>query len=502
MSPLYLTETMRILPLLLLSAAAFSFQGDSLSRRPPEVLALIEQARALPPEFRADTLLRLAGSSLVAQPSWKQELIEQAYESGSYASLPYMQKADGRADSVAASAVRANRLEALTLQAKAVQAMLPLDSRKARRLFEEISPTVLPKLNCWIVSTPEIVDYYQTALLVFEGAFSAKQRTEGEDVAMLRRLVASVEAPAQVPPALEMLFAVKVPPAQRRDLLSLLGAELQAISRSDREYGAAETALASAIAMAHMTSSEAAVVIPALRSYIVTHVSSRRCTDNLPVAGKLAKSARQFNSLVVKLDPGAARYKQISAKEAEPAGDDGTYQRSLIGKSVQSQAVTDAIRWLTHRESLRDGRIVPWTLVERSSQNWLARYDDAAKLVHELKEGDEASPEAFFCTKADALNALAVLAPADSTREKAMDEYREFLETYYPSIQNPNLWFTMFRHMLYTARFSGDPRDRAWILDELAGSTNSIIALYAKLETRIGPPSGTYPPSQVQITHR
>jgi hypothetical protein len=119
-----------------------------------------------------------------------------------------------------------------------------------------------------------------------------------------------------------------------------------------------------------------------------------------------------------------------------------------------------------------------------------------------LKEADESSPEAFFCMKADALNLLATLAPPSPTRDKAMEEYREFLEEYYPSIQNPNLWFTMFRHMLYTARFSDDAKNKAWILDELARSSNPIIALYAKLETRIGPPSETYPPSHVQAAHR
>ena len=88
-------------------------------------------------------------------------------------------------------------------------------------------------------------------------------------------------------------------------------------------------------------------------------------------------------------------------------------------------------------------------------------YADAAKLVHDLKESDERSPEAFFSMKADALNALATLAPPSTQRDKAMDEYLKFLEAYYSSIENPNLWFTMVRHMLYTARFSEDPTEQS-----------------------------------------
>jgi hypothetical protein len=311
-------------------------------------------------------------------------------------------------------------------------------------------------------------------------------------------LIASVQSPSQVPPALEMIFAVKIPPTQRQDLLSLFATKLQAISRSDREYGATEAALVSAVKPDRLQPAEAGVLLPALRSYIARHVSGRRCTDNIPVSGKMAESAEGFNSLAANFDPAGDRYKPISAEEAKPLADDGSYQRNLIGQSARSQSIQDALRWLTHGDRERDGKVLRWTLEERSTQDWLAHYDDAVKLVYDFKETDENSLEAFFCMKSDALNFLAVLVPPGPAREKAMDEYREFLEQSYPLIQNRNLWFTMFRHMLYTARFSDDPKDKAWILDELARSSNPVIALYAKLETRIGPPGATYPALHVQ----
>src|ERR1700675_3425383 len=107
-----------MLALFFILSQALSTHTADQPKRPPEALALVDQARALPPEFRADTLLRLAGSSLVTEASWKQELIEEAYWSGSHAPLPYTQRADGRSDSVATNAVRANRLEGVTLQTR------------------------------------------------------------------------------------------------------------------------------------------------------------------------------------------------------------------------------------------------------------------------------------------------------------------------------------------------------------------------------------------------
>jgi hypothetical protein len=487
-----------MLVLIFMLLQGFSTQASDQPKRPREVLALVDQARALPPEFRADTLLRLSDSPLVTETTWKQELIEEAFWSGAHAPLPYPQWADLRSDSVAENEVRQNRIEALTLQTRAVQAMLALDAQKALHLYEQVQTPTLPKLACSTVFTPVVLDYYQTAVFVFEGAFTPKQRKQGDDFRFLQQLIASVQSPSQVSPAFEMIFAVKVSPTQRLDLLSLIATKLQGISRSDREYGATETALVSAVTPDRLQPSEAGVLLPALRSYIVRHVSGRRCTDNIPPSGKIAKSAESFNTLAAKFDPAGDRYKPISTEETKPLADDGSYQRNLAGQSAQSQAIHDELRWLTHGDREQDGKVLRWTLEERSTQDWRAHYDDAVKLVYDLKENDERSLEAFFCTKSDALNILAVLVPPGLARERAMDEYREFLEQSYSSIQNHNLWFTMFRHMLYTARFSDDPKDKAWILDELAGSSNPVIALYAKLETRIGPPSATYPAPHVQ----
>jgi hypothetical protein len=491
-----------MLVLVFVLAQAVSIQAIDQPKRSLEVVAIVDQAQALPAEFRADTLLRLSDSSLITETTWKQELIEEAFWSAAHAPLPYLQWADGRSDSVDTNAVRANGLESLTLQTRAVQAMLALNQRNALHLFQEIQAPRLPKLSCSTVFTPVLLDYYQNALSVFESAFTLKQRQDGEDFRFLRQVVASTASPSAVPPALEMIFAVKIPPVEGQDLLSLLATKLAGIAASDREYGVTETALVSAIAPDRLQPSEAAVLIPALRSYIVRHVSGRRCSDNIPAPGELAKSAEGFNALVVKLDAAGDRYKPISVGEAKPLASDGSYQPNLIGQSTQAQAIQDALRWLTHGDRERDGKVIRWTLEERSTQDWLAHYDDTLKLVYDLKEGDESSPEAFFCTKADALNSLAVLVPPGPAREKAMEAYTKFLEQNYHSIQNRNLWFTVFRHMLYTARFSEDPKDKAWILDELARSSNPVIALYAKLETRIGPPSTTYPIQRVQPTQK
>jgi hypothetical protein len=481
---------MRMLALLLTVTQGVSFsQTGRLQHHFLERDALVDQARQLPPEFHSDTLLRIAASSLVDKKSRKQELVEEAYWSATHAPHPYLQHADENSNSVAANAVRANGLDALTLKTRAVQALIALDAAAALTLFQRIEPLRLPRPTCETVFTDDVGAYYRTAALLFPSSFAAKQRANGEDLLFLRQIIRSIEYAPQVPPALELIFSSRLSPDQRLELLSLLAATVQQLSASDREYGATENAIIASIPAEHITYAEADVLVPALRTYIVRHVSARRCADNLPPIGKIAKSADQLNGLLGKLDPQELRFRRISADEAKPSGDAGTYERDLIGQSEKAQDILDALRWLTHGNRELNGEVVRWTLQERSTQKWLAHYDDTLRLIHELTEDDENSPGAFFCMKADALNVLATLAPPGPAREKAMEDYRAFLEDYYYSIDNSNLWFTMFRHMLYTARFSDDPKNKLWILSELERSSNPVIAFYAELETTIDPPS-------------
>jgi hypothetical protein len=160
----------------------------------------------------------------------------------------------------------------------------------------------------------------------------------------------------------------------------------------------------------------------------------------------------------------------------------------LIGQSEKSQDILDALRWLTHGNRERNGEVVRWTLKERSTQKWLAQYDDTLRLIHELTEHGENSPGGLLLHESRCAECAGNAGPPGPAREKAMEDYRAFLEDYYHSIDNSNLWFTMFRHMLYTARFSDDSKNKLWILSELAESSNPVIAFYSKVETTIGRP--------------
>jgi hypothetical protein len=451
--------------------------GGPPPKRPPQAVALVEQARALPAEFGADTLLRLAGSKLVTEKKWQEELIDEAFWSGSRAPLPYQQWADRR-DSLPTRQVRANRLEGLTLQTRAIEAMLPLDPGRALRMFEEMKPLTLPNPDCSEIITPDVSAYYRTAAAIFEHAFTPKQRRDEDDIAFLTRLVRAIDSPVQVPPALQSVLALNVTPEKRVALLTVIAGVLDHVSGSDRLYGAVEGSL---VPKAMPEMAEAPAFVAALRNYILRHVQGRRCADNASAAGATPKSVAQFNALVLQLDPAGERFKPIPEGEARPSTEAGSYKPHLLWTSRRAKAVLAALQWLHHgnREPAEEHL---WTLQERSSDEWLQHFQDTLKLMDGWKEDDEDSPDEYLCMATDALSDLAALAPPGKTRDRAMTAYLEVLEQRYASVENRNLWFTQFRQMLYRARFSKDPVDKAWILNAMARSANPVIALYSRLE--------------------
>jgi hypothetical protein len=481
----------------LIFACVCAFAAD-LPKLPPETMGLIDQARALPPEFSADTLLTLAGSRLITERPWKLQLIQEAFTTAAQAQVPYSFICHGPVDVIQCqeTGLDDRGLTVLGLQTRAIEAMLAIDPPKALGIFQELAPPRVSRVTCQDVVTPDVSAYYQTAVKVFERGFTPKQREREDDLHLLETAIASMQSPAHVAPVMQMLSAVKVTGEQRKALLARFGVVLDGVSGSDRIFRLTEWAIVPAAFPETLEprrlprpflpeAPDVAMYLPALRSYIARQLGGPRCSDRA-TPGKLPQSATNFNTLAAKVDPAALLYKPISEEEAKPLKDDGTYKYDLPWKSQRSKDVLEAERWLQHgnRQLPDDQRF--WTLEERSTDEWIARYQDTMKLLAGWKEEEEASADTHYWLVAQAYSMLARLIPPGPARENAMGVYLNFLETRYTAVKSRNLWFVWVRDLLDSARLAKDPAEREWILDRLARSANPVIALYANLNRLAG----------------
>jgi hypothetical protein len=464
-----------------------------------EIKALIEEARALDgPEFSADILLRLAGSTVIADPAWKRQLIEEAFRAGAYAYLPYRKAGEDATDARASRAHWDNGLEALTLQTRAVEAMLELDPQRARWLFEDIPPPQVAALTCQETGAPNLSAYYQTAGNVFARSFSAEQRDKLEHLQFLKRVVGKMQSPADVTPAMKLILTQTLSAVERQELVADFSAALPRINGTPRVFDGAAFRLVPVTAPVKLPPGirpaaplieappgqlppqvveTAAQLLPALRTYILRYVSGSLCSETIR-AGQAPSVVNDFNFLVMTLDPNASAYKPISPAEAKPARDAGTYDRHYWWMSDRSKRVMDALKWLNHGNR-RDpsGGVRFFTPEERTSDEWNAHFVDALRLVEGWNAIEESSSEDWFGMVSETYQSLADKAPPGRQRDAAMTRYLNFMETHYAIITNHNLWFTQL-HNLWRSK---DP----WIVEQLSNSVNPVISLYTRVNKRI-----------------
>ncbi len=486
-------KTFGLLVLLPLSRAS----AQDLPQLPAETMGLIQEARGLAPEFSADILLRLAGSRLVTDPAWKRQLIEDAFRAGARAELPYRKAGEGNTDARASRAFWNNNLEALTLQTRAVEAMLELDSQHARTLFEEIPTPQVPALSCLVTGAPNLSAYYQTAATVFARGFTIEQREKLQHTQFLKRVIGQMQSPAHVTPAVKLIFTVAVTPEERQELMPDFAGMLWRINGTGRVFGAASFQLVPVSAprtlppgvrglppllesepgeLPPSVVSAAPVLLPALRAYIVRHVSGPRCSEDVR-AGQLPVPVNDFNYLVSALDPTASLYKPISQDEARPANDARTYELHPWWRSARSQQVLNALKWLNHgNRDLPDASRF-FTPEERATEEWNAHFVDALRLIEGWKESEEDSAEDWFGMTSEAYELLAELAPPGRQREAAMTRYLNLMETHYATTSH-NLWFTQLKNQWRS-------KD-SWIVEQLAKSANPVMSLYARVNQKIG----------------
>ena len=453
-------------------------------KRSKEILGLVDQARGLAPEFSADALLRIAGSRLISETKWKQELIEEAFRSGAHAQLAFRRKSVSHTDTRPSHEAWDHGLEALTLQTRAVEALIPLDPLRARTMYEEIVLPELPNPTCQDVFTPNVDAYYETALKVLESGFTDKERQKGEPLHLLESKVQTMQAPEQVSAVGKLILDAKVSTAERERLLTGFAVALDRVKGSDRVYTRTEFELLRTLSSVLRAGYNISALMPAMRSYIVRQVSGPRCTENSSEKGP-GNSVRDFNAVVDKLSASGADYRKIAPEESKPLKDEGTYKLDEFWQSARSKQVLDALKWLNHgnRDLPDDKRF--WTLEERSSMGWNSHYVDTLKLIEGWKEDEEPSPEDYYAMKAQVYMLLAQLVPPGKARDNAMGTYRTFLEQSYFLIENHNFWFTDVRFMLDKARYAKDSNDKDWMVDELSRSASPVIALYARLEKLI-----------------
>jgi len=180
--------------------------------------SLVELAQAAPPEIASDAILRVVESGKIKDRDVLRDLIEQAFHLGGLAKFPVRMrgKPDAVTDTRTGSLSRAYdlKLDAVSLETRAVRDMLEVDKVKALELFREIPPLALAPSACEDALVYEVSDFYRTLLGIANAAFDEKQRAKQEHIAFVLDYLGQVTSPAQLQPFAGALQKITLTPEQ------------------------------------------------------------------------------------------------------------------------------------------------------------------------------------------------------------------------------------------------------------------------------------------------
>jgi hypothetical protein len=451
----------------------------------PDLDALIEAARAAPGEFAADALIRIAASDKIDPPR-KIELLQQAFERASGAQMAYPRHATPlRLDGSAAYWNRLYRqdLDALSLRARAIEALLPLDSRKAAALFAETPPPKTPALTCADSLVYDVSRFYEVL---------GKIAHETDALPLLRQQAAGVTSAIQLAPMARVLAdrdaTGKLSDADFQSVVAAFAAAMGKVSGDDRSFTYSTAVGAEILALSQECKRRSLTPLPLLeayRLYLVVNFSGARCAD-----ATINPGGRQSFGIYTDQpqEPAAADFvgvfneklrmaplAPIEEQEVTPTRLEGNAAKLPFCEDAECQAFVEQFRGLVFGPN---GLPIP--PAERASPEWQEKLKARLTSLGQWKPAKGAVAAEYFREKSGAYGDLLSLAQTGPSREMVLRAWLDFLRHNPVEKTNRVEWFLPVNSLV--GRVQLDPAALGKFAEDLRKTDDPLIALYANLE--------------------
>jgi hypothetical protein len=418
----------------------------SLSADPPKLpepyQSIAAQAQSVPPEFAADALLRIVESHKITVVETQRDLIEQAFHLASNAKLRVRMRGlpGSMVDTRSGYLSKAYdlKLDALSLASRAVRDMVPIDSVRARVMFQEVPRPQLTPLSCDDPLVYEVSDYYRTLGNIVDSSFDDKERKKDEHINFFLDYLLQATSPAQIAPLAAAIKTVGVTAEQREILWNRLGGLLENMQPDDRSYSA--------------SLNEIEGVLP-----------------------------QELHASLEKYQKKSSGCKDDAAATAGAAPATGaTPKLEHYWESVATNMLLEGakkLRFGTEGRILTDG--------DRATDAWQQQLTDYLRQVNEWSPGQEKSEADYYHQKCVVYEALVELIPPGAQRDGILTGYLEFIGNSSLQQQSPPEWF-MHPHSMFERVRSTNSGEPGKLLEGFQRSGNPILALYAALERTFG----------------
>ncbi len=459
--------------------AAVAGEPNQPAKLSPELETVFGMALGAPPEFAASALLRIAPR--VSDRQLRRDLIGMAFRLAAGSNNPVRLAAVPGLDPDTRQAFRASsgrvRLDALSLQSRAVRAMIPLDPARGRELFNQMRRDWPAQSSCDQSLLPDVSPYYDALALVIARGFSAKERASAEHLTFSAAELARITI-AELAPAAAFLANLDGSRSSFEIASGAFAAKLESMPPDSRAFlfysPSIEDAVAAVVARGRQLGAATQPLVEAYRKFLVAQLRGPRCADSGKASGKIVQIAAPTvlfgETIRGELPP-------LRATEQQPDRVEGEMKLDRFWQSEPAQNVYQAC--LKLRQSA-DGTNL--TAAARRTPEWSRHLTDFLSLLANWRPGDEASESDYFHQKAIVYEALLELAPPGASSDAVIEAFTDFLKSSNLQQQNVVEWFWHARSTLDRVR-PGQPEQYAKLLAAFRASGNIVLALEALLES-------------------
>lgn len=249
----------------------------------------IDQAAGLPPEYKADVLLRLLEGGRIDAAARRMEVAERAFDAARSAPEPFPRVVVplGFTDAPGSMSASASRLgvDQLSLSCRAIHAIAQTDPRRARELFAAV-PFPMPKpANCRADTVPVVDPYFPLALELAERSFTPGKVKNGDSESFLVERFARVSTSSQAFAAAASLVSAKIPSGAFARAVTALAGSLTAIRSEDRAFAVLlgregqRQVFAALLTRCQSGACEHHGLLDSVAGFYRTQLSAARCAD-------------------------------------------------------------------------------------------------------------------------------------------------------------------------------------------------------------------------------
>lgn len=457
-------------------------------KKSAKIEILLTYAQSVPAEFRADLLIQLAESGEIKERKRRQDLLIEAFYTASKAKQPLKLAAlpgnavDSRSG-YRASAFRLG-LDSLSLQSRAIKALLPLNKKKARQLFDEIKLKLDP-LDCEDTLAYDLGSFFEMILVIAQTAFNTEETQRGEHVHFVENSISKINSSNQIQPAVRVLISLKTSNLELARLGRAFSMALARIPTDDRSFSAPWNSTMSSIddlvskfIQRGLPSDE---IIEAYRAYLLNQLTGQRCAET-----KAAKEQKTLEtSLVTHFNERlrSLAYKNIgpiSEDEIRPGRREGTVRDEVYWTSAKSKSILSAMRRLRFKSPDTE-----FTAQEKESAEWQSQLSPLMRELGSWVSSDEKSDEDYFHQKCVIYHALIKAIPTDTQydglRDEALRDFATLLSSSQLQKEKPAEWFLHAKILIDRVNTAKAP-EREKLIPLIYNSRSTILHLYVQKE--------------------